>query len=304
MSISSSTPKVALVAGGTGFLGSAVVRRLLKSGFNVYVTKRQRSQLDRLHDVVSKLSFVDVDGGYPIVIPRDVDVVINTAAAYGRSNETVASVFGANLVFPVALLKAAIEQGVRAFINAGTLLPPVMSDYAFAKAAFADYLSTASGSVKRINLRIEHMYGPGDHEPKLVHWLLEQMAQRNAVDLTKGTQRRDFVFVDDIVTAIDVVIDKVNTLDSFCEFQVGTGIATSVRKFVTDLGDEFQRRTGLQPTLRFGTKPTRPNEPDELVANIRQLSAMGWKPEVDVDTGIRRTVDHFLRNRRKIEVSH
>lgn len=299
MNIVGSRGKALLVAGGTGFLGSAITRRLVESGRRVYIVVRPSSSLDRVASVVDRLQFVEANGLHKLEIPDDVDGVINAATAYGRSEETVQDVFTANLLFPIRLLNAARQAHVSFFLNAGTMLPRRLNDYAFAKAAFADYLSNAAAEIKCINFRIEHMYGPGDDERKFIYWLLSQFIKNSNIELTEGTQRRDFVYLDDVVSAFTAVIECIDTFDSWSDFEVGTGQSVSLRRFVTILKELVSDAVGTSSNLLFGGKASRPNEPKELVADTSALLALGWRPIVKLRDGLQRTVDAYLQKTRE-----
>lgn len=57
---------------------------------------------------------------------------------------------------------------------------------------------------KMINIKIEHMYGALDDENKFIYWLINKLKQNvEKIDLTSGVQKRDFIYIDDIVSAYE-----------------------------------------------------------------------------------------------------
>lgn len=85
-------------------------------------------------------------------------------------------------------------------------------------------------------MKLEHMYGPKDDKAKFVPWVIEQFKQnKRCLDLTEGSQERDFVYVADVVSAYMKVLERCNSLPQFIEFDVGTGKPITVRQFVNEI---------------------------------------------------------------------
>src|ERR1700683_1801244 len=97
------TKSTILVTGGTGFLGSHLVRRLLADGHDVILAKRSTSPMARLSDLKGKLKTFDLDREAPeeIFARHRVDVVLHCATDYGRKETPASRVVGANLVLPL-----------------------------------------------------------------------------------------------------------------------------------------------------------------------------------------------------------
>ncbi len=96
-----------------------------------------------------------------------------------------------------------------------------------------------------------------------------------------GNQTRDFVFVEDVARANLVVAE--NSDADYQAFNVGTGVATRVLDFVSTLGKVYSRE--VVPVLR---NQFRPGDSRHLFSDASRLRALGWKPEVSVEEGLRR----------------
>lgn len=285
-----------LLTGATGFLGSHLAHLFVDRGISLSVLKRPSSDLERIKKIIGHLDLHDVDGrGIEKALDShgELDAVVHTATCYGRRGEKRDSIFDCNLYFPLRLLEAAAEREVSLFINTDTFFPRgyhPMGDYVTSKKDFVDRgrALAASRGVGFINMMLQHMYGPGDQPDKFIPWLIQACLDNlSEVDLTEGSQRRDFIYVDDVSSAFVAVLEGLQAGDtSFAEFEVGTGISTTIR----DLAKLIHRTTGSSTEMRFGALPLNTHEIMDAVADPSALSQLGWKAEVGLEEGIDRTV--------------
>jgi nucleoside-diphosphate-sugar epimerase len=133
------------------------------------------------------------------------------------------------------------------------------------------------------------MYGPKDDVAKFVPWIIEQLKQnKSKIELTEGKQERDFVFVTDVTSAYLTVLKQRNGLSQFSEFDVGTGEPVTVRRFVTELAEQYKQRNPENNTvLGFGAMPYRENEIMEVIVDVDSLKRLGWMPKINHESGIR-----------------
>ena len=106
--------------------------------------------------------------------------------------------------------------------------------------------------------------------------------------LTKGEQTRDFIYIDDVVSAYEAVIKNLCRIDrGFIEFQVGTGKAVSLKKFVRTV----LKITNSDTRLLFGALPYRKGEIMYSKANNKALKELNWEPKFDISKGIRKFIE-------------
>ena len=107
------------------------------------------------------------------------------------------------------------------------------------------------------------------------------------LDLTAGEQKRDFVFIDDVVAAYSVLLQKAGAEQgTFQEYGIGSGLAVSIREFV-----ETAHEVACSTTrLNFGALPYRSNEIMHSAADTVPLESLGWSCHVNLREGIRRTI--------------
>jgi nucleoside-diphosphate-sugar epimerase len=135
------------------------------------------------------------------------------------------------------------------------------------------------------------MYGPGDGQDKFVPRFI-QSARSNFSDnllLTPGEQKRDFIYVEDVVSAIETVI-RGNDRYDFKSFEVGSGKSTSLREFA----ERVLEVMGSNATPPFGSISYRPDEIMNSNADISALVEIGWTPKTTLHQGIVNTVQHHL----------
>jgi CDP-paratose synthetase len=287
-----------LLTGATGFLGSHLLSGLLSAGYPVVVLKRSSSSTARIADHLSRISTVDIDR-VPLEAAFEhtpIDAVIHAATAYGRKGESAAEVDATNVALGTKLLETAAASGVRTFLNTGTFsakgvgLPDGLSQYVRTKREFSEIgARIAAGSrITFLEMQLEHVYGPADGSSKFVTTLLDAFLEGRATfDLTRGAQRRDFVYIDDVVAAYLRVLERrADIAGPSRVFEVGSGEAIPLADFVR-LAREI---AGSATKLNFGALPDRAGETPHSVADISALRSLGWEPRVSLREGLERTV--------------
>ena len=282
--------------GASGFLGSALALHWVNAGHQVALLLRPTSKPDRLggleasFDIGRCTNDAEVDAFVKKVQP---EVVVHTACAYGRQGETSLQLFDANLRLGLVILQA-LQQADHpvSFINTGSAVVPEVSPYALTKNQFAQWgrmLATQSdGQLRFVNVLLQHMYGPGDDASKFTTHVLHA-CQRNdpVLKLTGGAQVRDFIYIDDVVSAYDTLLTQRRQLDTVQDIEVGSGIAPTIRQFV----ETAHRLTASNTKLLFGALPYRANEAMHCLANIEFMTQLGWHPAFDLIAGLKKTIE-------------
>lgn len=286
--------KKVLLTGVTGFLGSHLAKKMLTAGYVIVALKRKSSSLHRVESIVSKIKLVDIEALNFDKLFQDfgkIDVIIHTATCYGRNKESVSEIFSANTEFPLRLLDAGNRAGVEVFLNTDTILDKYLNLYALSKNQLLQWgkFFAMHKKMRFGNIRLEHFYGPDDDPTKFSAYVINScLGNMPELRLTKGEQRRDFIYIDDVVSAYMVLLEKMDSLSSaFVEFDVGSGRSVSIREFV----ETVHRITASKTHLDFGALPYREGEVMHSEANISDLAALGWLCHYDIEAGLNKVIE-------------
>jgi len=287
-----------LLTGATGFLGSHLLEFLVNQQYRVIILKRSKSDTSRIDHLLPKVKVFNIDkvDFNAVFGETKVDVIINTVCSYGKNGEHLVEIIDSNLIFGVNLLEEAIKNKVQTFINTDSLLPRNLNDYSLSKAQFADWLYLRSDNIQVINFKIEHMYGPKDDANKFLPWLLNEMINKTEdINLTSGIQKRDFIYVTDVIAAYDIVLQNKIRLPNWNQFDIGTNILTEVREFVLFISKEIEKLNNKEivSRLKFGTIPYRKGDLMMPVLDNKKLTELGWRNKVGIKDGISRILKEY-----------
>ncbi|MFZ2406733.1 MAG: NAD(P)-dependent oxidoreductase [Methylobacter sp.] len=294
--------KKILLTGVTGFLGSHLAKALLSDGYEVVALKRKSSPLRRVESFAADIVFIDIeDLDFARLFSKfgKIDIIIHTATCYGRNNESVSEIFSANTEFSLRLLDAGKRAGVKVFLNTDTTLDKYLNQYSLSKKQFLQWGKYFSKHEEILfgNIRLEHFYGPDDEPTKFSTYVINScLGNVPELRLTKGEQKRDFIYIDDVISAYMVLLEKIDSFSNyFVEFDVGTGQPVSIREFV----ETVHCLTNSKAHLAFGALPYRDGEVMHSEPDISGLLALGWHCRYDINTGIREVVKQEI-NRLKL----
>lgn len=280
-----------LVTGATGFLGRHLVRALSAHGHDIAILTREGSDLSVMEGAEPEVLDISAAPIAELLTGRTLDAVIHCATAYGRKAESDFSIFDTNTRFALEVLEAASANATPLFINADTALPRNANAYALSKQQFRDWGEryAEAGRIRFINMELEHFYGSGDSPSKFSTFLIRQCLDNvPEVKLTEGTQIRDFIHIDDVIAAFLLVFEKhANAEPAFENYSLGSGEGIAIRA----LAELIKELSGSQTTFDFGAIPLRPNEAMRLIADPARLLKMGWKPQMGLRDGLKRTIE-------------
>jgi CDP-paratose synthetase len=291
-----------LLTGATGFLGSHLLKRLLSEGHDVSIIKRSFSNTERIKDVIRHenlfthdIDTTDIEEAFK---KRSFQIIIHTATEYGRNYESIHKILEANVILPIKLIEMGIKYNVKSFLNTDSYFNKEnyrysnLLNYSLSKRSFLIWLMQFSSKIQIINVSLEHIYGPNDSESKFVEMLFRKIAieKIDRVSLTHGHQKRDFIYIDDVIDAYLVLIAYSDAHDfSYHNFEIGSGTCLEIR----ELALKIQRASGSRTTLGFGDITYRPDEIMQSKADIKQISELGWRQNHSIDDGIVRILECY-----------
>lgn len=313
-----------LVTGGTGFIGSALVRRLLKEGNQVRVLDNGlRGMLGRLEDILSKIEVIEGDIRELRVV-QEATKGIDTVCHLAYLNGTEFFYTKPELVLEIGVkgivnvIDACLKEGVRELVVASSSevyqTPPKIPTDETVPLSIPDPLnprySYAGGKIiselmainygrkyfdKVLIFRPHNVYGPDmgwEHViPQFVSRLKKLAAETNGVInfpiQGTGDETRAFIYIDDFIGALLTVIEKGEHLNVY---HIGTSQEISMKKLAEMTAHCFDREIRIIPgQLMQGSTPRR-------CPDVSKLTKLGFTPKIDLAAGLARTVVWYREN--------
>ena len=140
-------------------------------------------------------------------------------------------------------------------------------------------------------LRLFSSYGPADNSDWLIPYLTRSLLARQKPSLTPAEQLWDYIYVEDVASAVRAVLDNHEATGIF---NLGSGRALKLRSII----EKIRNLIGSDLPLGFGEIPYRSDQVMHLEADITRLKRVtGWVPSFDFDTAIEKTVDWYSENK-------
>ncbi len=132
--------------------------------------------------------------------------------------------------------------------------------------------------------RIFFLYGPHEHPTRLVRSVIASLLQNQTARCTEGSQRRDFLHVQDVAGGFVALLDS--RVDG--AVNIASGIPTSVRNVVSRIANQI----GLKQLVQFGAIPTAEAEAPLVYADVARLkNEVEFSPQFDLESGIAQTIE-------------
>lgn len=301
------------LTGATGFIGRHLVHCLAKEGYSIGILVRSSPASQKFPGIDSVAYFPgdirnygDLTSAFSTFEPDAVIHLVTYYAVMHRADE-IGVMIDTNVKGTVNLLEAAKESGtVKLFINASTCAvyeekKKLLTEedtikpqnlYAMTKLQAEEACSYYADTFRLpcVTLRLFPPYGPGDHERRLIPYVIGSILKDIPPNLTTGRQEWDFVYIDDIISAFHAVLKSYPFKDAHSIFNIGTGKAVSIRSVVEKIRDGL----GSSIDLPWGSVPHRVNEVWYNSADIHKAkTVLQWEPKTGIDDGITRTITWF-----------
>ncbi|MFA4854914.1 MAG: GDP-L-fucose synthase [Candidatus Omnitrophota bacterium] len=292
------------VAGHTGFLGSALTRKLKASGFKSLILKTNKEIDLTDQDKVDKL-FKKTRPEYVFLLAAKVGGI--------RANHTYPADFiYQNIAIQANVMQAAYKYKAKKLIFPGSacmfpkycpqpmkedylltgLIEPTNEPFAVAKIAGVKTCQAYNRQYKTdfISVVPATIYGPGDHfdvDGHVMAALIKKFCEREVKVWGSGKPKREFIFIDDVVSALIFLMQNYSGSEII---NIGTGTEISIKNLAKKINDI----TLFKGKVTFDT--SKPDGMPRRLLDSRKLLNMGWRPKVDLDKGIKLTCAWYNTN--------
>lgn len=297
------------VAGHRGMVGSAILRRLLKEGYNNIIT-RTHSELDLTRQD-------DVEHFFAIEKPEYVFLAAAKVGGIAANNDAPADFMYMNMTLEMNVIHAAWQNGCKKLLFLGSsciyprLAPQPMTEsclltssleqtneaYALAKISglkYCEYLNRQYGT-DYISVMPTNLYGPNDnYDPHRSHVLPALIARfhkaktegvKSVTCWGDGSPLREFLYVDDLA---DLCLFLMNNYSGNETVNAGSGKEITIK----DLSEMVARIVGYTGEILWDT--TKPNGTPRKLLDVSKAAKMGWTYSTELEDGIALAYQDYL----------
>lgn len=299
------------VAGHRGLVGSAIVRKLIESGFENLVL--------RTHQELDLTRQADVEKFFSVERPKYVIVAAAKVGGIHANNTYPADFIAINLQIQTNVIDASYKNGVKKLLFLGSSciypkfapqpiteealltgpLEPTNEWYAIAKIAGIKMCQAYRLQYKwdAISGMPTNLYGPNDSfHPENSHVLPALIRRFHEAKVTgakevvvwgTGSPLREFLHVDDLADAVMFLMDKYS---DFPHVNVGSGNEVTIK----NLAELVKEVVGFEGELKWD--PTKPDGTPRKLMDSSKLANMGWTPKISLKDGLVGTYKWYVEN--------
>jgi UDP-glucose 4-epimerase len=136
-------------------------------------------------------------------------------------------------------------------------------------------------------LRLFSVYGINSPPNLVTSKIISQLLTKNKISIGNVTPKRDFIYIDDVIDAIELVLRKSR---GFNIYNVGTGNSHSILEICNIL----KKISGKNHPLKSLKSNSRKNDVPNVISNITNLKQLGWIPKTSLSDGLQLTWNHYF----------
>ena len=281
-----------VITGSSGFVGSHLLDKMLPTNKIIGISlgkDKKRHGFSFIQKDITKISTDD--------LPAKIDAIVHLAAItdvqYCKEHPQecfMTNVLGTQKILEIARKKdAKMVYASTSHVYGSPRTNPISEDsqtkplsiYASTKLngeVSCEGYSMSYGMDVSI-VRLFSIYGPNSPSHLVISRIISQLDQA-VIKIGNLHTVRDFVYIKDVVQAIETVMKKSNGFDVY---NIGSGKGTSILEICNLLKEMSKKNPKIQPVKSL----IRKNDVKEITANISKIRKIGWKPTISLEEGLR-----------------
>ena len=302
-----------VITGGTGFIGSNLVERLISMGNRPVLLIRKKSDIARIKSFLQNIELVETDlledndlNGVISKIKPDIIFHLSSYGVYSYTDfnpKNTEDMVRSNVLATSNLLHIAEQAGCKIFVNTGTCFeygegndPFKETDplnpcnvYGASKVMSSQICNILSKTfqMKIITLRPFTVYGPHQDNRRFIATVINSCTNNVGIKLSKKQIIRDYTFVDDVIDAYIIAAKKGENLSGEA-FNISTGSGEKL-KYVANLIMQLAEVKKIK--MQEGMFPERQGEVYSLIGNPEKAhKLLGWKAKHSLSEGLLKTI--------------
>lgn len=300
--------KRVVVTGGSGFVGSNLVRRLLRDGHIVHLLLRPNFNPWRIRGILDHIRIHELDISDPAAVDEIVRQIqpewVFHMAVFGAysSQSDLSQMIQTNIIGTMNLVNSCVKVGFESFVNTGSSSEYGFKDHAPAENEWVEpnshYAVTKVSATLfcrytaqslRVNLktlRLYSVYGPFEEPTRLIPKIINEGLRGQLPPLVHPSIARDYVYVDDVCEAY--MLAAASQRDQLgAVYNVGTGVQTSL----ADVVDLARQHMTIKSDPVWGSMAGRVWDTNTWVCeNSRISQELGWVPSLNFSEGFKKSV--------------
>lgn len=304
-----------LITGATGFIGSNIVRELVRQGKQVSIIVRDRKLNWRLHDIAHNIDIYECDIQdvklHEIVSKIKPDYVLHMARYGNLPNEDdINKMIDINFKGTINLINAVKQNPFKLFINTSScaeygikekdmketdLLEPI-NNFGVATSTITLYCKKEAvrNNLPIITFRLFTPYGYFEGKNRLVPSVVLSALEGRPIKVSSPEHVRDFIFIEDVVNAYIAATKIKHDFGEICN--IGSGKQHPVGDIVQLILEITKSKSNVQ----WGAvkKQKRYVEPKRWQADIsKSKKILKWEPKSTIESGLQKTIQWFMQHK-------
>ena len=297
--------KKILIIGGTGFLGYHLARYCIKK--KIHVTSISKNSPRRIR-FLKKVYYIRCDISNKKLLEKKLnnnfDYVVNFGGYVDHSNkkETFKSHYLGGKILGDIFLKKKIKKFIQigSSMEYGRIHSPQKesfeckpkSTYGLSKFLTTQFFLNLH---KKNNfpvtiLRLYQVYGPYQDSNRLIPIVINSCKANKNFSCSDGKQFRDFLYIDDLIRAIYITLNKKESSGKI--INIGFGRPIKIKKIIKKIKNYFKKGNPIFGRIKLRKEELLKIYPD--LTNAKNI--LNWKPRVDFESGIKKTINFYQRN--------